>query len=178
MLISVLIAILLLACPACGAAAAQASVFKCRGAAGAVVYQDAPCAAGTGLRDFDRDPANVSVIPFRTPAPASAHAPPRTDEPRTSAGARSARHPPGSKPAPAARAAPGREGDARQRRFLRNGMTESEVRARVGAPDHVTGRSRTGQRWTYLPAPDDPDTVTTVAFEAGRIADVERRVMR
>jgi hypothetical protein len=38
---------------------------------------------------------------------------------------------------------------------------------------------RKGQaRWTYLPAPGDPYTITTVTFAQGVVVDVERKVSR
>ena len=50
------------------APAAQGSVYKCLLDDGRVFYQDTPCAPGRELRDFDKDPANVSVVPFTQPA--------------------------------------------------------------------------------------------------------------
>ena len=53
--------------PVAGGVAAN-GVYKCSGSAGSVVYQDAPCSAGTELRNFATDPPSLSVIPG-TPAP-------------------------------------------------------------------------------------------------------------
>src|SRR6266851_10252511 len=52
---------------------ADATMVKCKGDQGSVVYQDEPCKPGTELRNFDTDPATVSVVPgspvAATPAP-------------------------------------------------------------------------------------------------------------
>ena len=44
---------------------AQAQVYKCMDERKQPVYQDKPCAAGAEVRNFDTDPATVSVIPMR-----------------------------------------------------------------------------------------------------------------
>ena len=41
-----------------------------------------------------------------------------------------------------------------------------------------TAAGRKTIRWTYLPAPDDPSTITTLTFELGRLMQVERKVVR
>jgi hypothetical protein len=41
-----------------------------------------------------------------------------------------------------------------------------------------TGAGRKTVRWTYLPAPEDPSTITTLTFELGRLIQVERKVVR
>jgi hypothetical protein len=147
--------------------AAQAGVFKCLRDDRQVFYQETPCPPGRELRDFDKDPANVSVIPFAParPAATSVHAkPPRA--PRAVADKRSPR-----KHAEA-------RGDASQRRFLHPGMSAGEVLARVGSPDMTAGRGRKSTRWTYMPVPEDRDTITNVVFENGHVAEVERKVIK
>ena len=57
------------------AAPAHATIYKCLLDDGRVFYQDAPCAPGRELRDFDKDPANVSVRPFTPPATATTSRP-------------------------------------------------------------------------------------------------------
>ena len=42
---------------------ADATMVKCKGDPGSVVYQDEPCKPGMELRNFDTDPATVSVVP-------------------------------------------------------------------------------------------------------------------
>src|SRR2546423_12802768 len=96
------------------AAPAHATIYKCLLDDGRVFYQDAPCGAGRELRDFDKDPANVSVVPFTQPA-APAKSPAARD--RT---AKPAPAPREVKPKKAAEAA----GDPRQRKFLRPGTSE------------------------------------------------------
>lgn len=83
--------------------------------------------------------------------------------------------------------------DARERGFIRMGMTEGEVLVRVGKPDHeawtvgrVRGRDgaaivqgRDGDMtWTYFPHEQDPDTLTVITFRAGVVVDVERKITR
>ncbi len=58
-------------------------------------------------------------------------------------------------------------------------MHEGEVVASVGAPDLKSGGgSRKLARWTYLPSPRDPQTLTTVLLEYGKVIEVERKVVR
>src|SRR5438309_8268997 len=58
---------------------ADGAVFKCAAEGGGIVYQDSPCQPGKELRNFDTDPANLSVVPG-TPeirlAPAAKAGPP------------------------------------------------------------------------------------------------------
>jgi hypothetical protein len=42
----------------------------------------------------------------------------------------------------------------------------------------TTGSGRKTTRWVYLPAPEDPSTITTLSFESGRLVAVERKVVR
>ena len=147
---------------------ADAAMVKCRGDQGSVVYQDEPCKPGTELRNFDTDPATVSVVPGSPVA--ATPAPPAT--PRTRA-------------APVARRASEQNlssGKAAERRFIRIGMSESEVIRRIGKPE-VDARSsrkqgKDGKHWSYLPAAGDPDTITTLTIVGGLVADVERKVVR
>jgi len=145
------------------AAPTAAEVHKCRGPAGQPIYQDKPCSPGTALRDFSVDPPNVSIIPFSR----------ETTSVPTRAGPRPERVP--KPPRRATREKP--VFDAAERRHLKEGMSEGEVRARLGPPDQG-GKSGKGASWTYLPAAGDPQTVTLVIFDQGRVARVERRIMR
>jgi hypothetical protein len=147
---------------------AGATMVKCRGDQGSVIYQDAACKPGAELRNFDTDPATVSVVPFpRAVAPAPRAAPPRE---RAS---QSPRHP----PAPSMTS-----GRAAERRFIRTGMSESEVVRRIGKPEADASTSRNkrkdGKRWSYLPAEGDPQTITTITIVAGQVTDVERKIVR
>jgi hypothetical protein len=150
---------------------ADATMVKCKADRGRVIYQDQPCKPGMELRNFDTDPATVSVVPG---SPVAATAPP--------AGAQ------GTRAAPAPRRAPEQKlssGKAAERRFIRTGMSESEVIRRIGKPE-VDARSsrkqakqgKEGKHWSYLPAAADPDTITTLTIVGGLVANVERKVVR
>jgi hypothetical protein len=167
-LIPTIIATLAAASLAVLAGSAAAGVYKCVDVDGKQpIYQDSPCPAGRELRNFDTDPAEVSVIPFRevpsittTPvAPKAAKAPPATKAAKKN-----------EVPAVA---------DIAQRKFIKPGMSEGEVVARIGNPDMTSGgKGRKTTRWSYLPAPGDPQTITNVVFDYGIVIDVERKVMR
>ncbi len=71
--------------------------------------------------------------------------------------------------------------DARERGFLRNGMTEGEVLMKVGPPDRETvdlGLGGTERRWLYLPHARDPQTLTTVTFRGGVVVSIVRTIAR
>jgi len=146
-------------------AIALAQVYKCAGAGKVPVYQDAPCAPGSELRNFATDPATVSVMPILPPASGTT----RLAVPA---------------PAPKARASAERKekaqaGNPVERRYLHPGMHEGEVIARVGPPDLKSGGGgRKLSRWTYMPHAADPQTLTTVVLEYGKVVEVERKVVR
>jgi hypothetical protein len=141
---------------------AHGGLYKCAGDKAAVIYQDGPCAPGRELRNLETDPAQLSVVPG-TPVPP-----------------RAATHEPAPKREKVQRVVTRtRGGDPAQRRFLRAGMTASEVVARVGRPDmQLSGRRKEGQQWSYLPTAGDADTLTTVTFAGGAVSRVERRIVR
>jgi hypothetical protein len=147
---------------------ADATMVKCKGERGSVVYQDEPCKPGMELRNFDTDPATVSVVPG---SPVTATPPPAAAQ-RTRA-------------APVTRRAPEPKissGKAAERRFIRTGMSESEVIRRIGEPE-VEARSsgeqgKEAKQWSYLPAAADPDTITTLTIVGGLVANVERKGVR
>ena len=156
-------------------AASEAALYKCAADAGRVVYQDAPCPAGHELRDFDRDPANVSVVPFgNAPAPVAPRGAGKADRPTAKTGARADADGKAARSDARVRRPPA---DAQQRRFLHAGMSEGEVIARVGQPD-VKTRTRRGVRWTYMPVAEDASTMTSVTFERGAVAEIERKIIR
>lgn len=76
--------------------------------------------------------------------------------------------------------------NAGERRFITAGMSITDVRARIGAPDHVlrpSGVSKPSskdarQNWVYLPAEDDPQTTTILSVRRGMVATIERRITR
>jgi hypothetical protein len=150
---------------------ADATMVKCKGDRGSVVYQDEPCKPGTELRNFDTDPATVSVVPG---SPVAANPPPAVAQ--RSRAAPVARHASEQRPS---------SGKAAERRFIRTGMSESEVIRRIGKPEVDTRGSRKqgkqskeGKHWSYLPAAADPDTITTLTIVGGLVANVERKVVR
>lgn len=73
--------------------------------------------------------------------------------------------------------------DARERRFIRQGMHEGEVMLRLGKPDHEAFvRNVRGQpeekTWAYFPHPRDPQTLTVITLRAGVVSTVERKIVR
>ncbi len=145
--------------------AVHAAVFKCAAEGGGVVYQDAQCQPGKELRNFDTDPPTVSIVPG---IPESRSAP----SPKASSGARATAERRAGKEKP-------KDARAAARRFAQIGMTEAEVIARFGRPE-VDSRSRRGhgKQWSYLPAPGDPETITTLTIVSGKVTDVERKIVR
>jgi hypothetical protein len=142
---------------------AHAGVYKCASEKG-VVYQDTACAPGKELRNLDTDPATLSVVPG-TPVPN-----------------RAATSKPASKP-PSVRTSTTKKrdngGNPGERKFVRAGMTETEVLYKIGRPDvELSGRRKGGQQWSYMPVAGDPDTLTTVTFAGGKVDRVERKVVR
>lgn len=162
---------LLAALLALAVSAPAAQVFKCAGRNGIPVYQDGPCPAGKELRNFQTDPPAITVLPAPElalePRPAGeAKRPVREPVPRRAATAD------GGEGSPA--------GDAAERRFLRPGMTEGEVVARVGVPEVTSrgGSRKSATRWTYLPSTRDPETITIVTLSNGVVTDVQRKVSK
>jgi len=169
--------LIVLGCASLPAAdAVAAGVYKCRSGArlagaATVVYQQLPCPHGTELQELAQSQSTVSVIPFEfsSPAPPPVVKPP----PRTAKAA--------PKPERRAKAdADRRTSDAAvvERRHVRDGMSDGEVLARLGPPDLQAGKNARKMRWTYLPAAGDPQTVTLVRFEDGKVVGVERTTMR
>jgi hypothetical protein len=150
------------------AAPANASVYKCAGENGAIVYQESPCPEGKELRNFDTDPPTLSVIPGAVGTPA----PPQVQPPPDRATKRSA-------PAGDDRSRGKVDGDATARKFIHAGMTETEVVARIGRPDMTAGGNKNHRsRWSYLPNADDPDTITTITFNGETVSDVTRKLVK
>ena len=143
----------------------HAAVFKCAAEGGAVVYQDSQCQPGKELRNFDTDPPTVSIVPG---IPESRPAPPPKERfaPRTSIERRPVKE-------------KAKDDKVAARRFAQTGMSEAEVVARFGRPE-VESRSRRGQgkQWSYLPAPGDPETITTLTITGGKVTDIERKIVR
>jgi hypothetical protein len=156
---------------------AVGGLYKCARDDGTVMYQEDPCEPGKELRDFEHDPATVSVVPFSV-TPDAGSAP--------SHRSRASSKTPGSSRASSEGVSTAGRGARKldaarnpaERKFLVPGIGEGEVMARIGRPDMSTGAGRKTVRWTYLPAPEDPQTITTLTFELGRLVQVERKVVR
>jgi hypothetical protein len=156
--------------------AARADIYKCLGDDSQPVYQDTPCPTGRELRNFQADPATVSVVPFapptaEAPSPPSPKASKRSSKSSDTASTNTAR----------ARGKPGiPPGNATERRFLHTGMSDAEVLARIGAPDIKSGNpdSRGGARWSYLPTDGDPGMITTLHIQSGQLTQVDRKPSR
>jgi hypothetical protein len=160
---TVALTLLALASPVAGA-----DVYKCAGEGRAPIYQEMPCAPGKELRNFQTDPPQITVLPAQgraSPAPPAAKSAPTAD---AKAGNDAK---PGKSTLHAA--------DASERKHVRLGMTEAEVLTKLGQPDMTTG-SRTGgaMRWTYMPAPGDPETITALTLVKGAVTDIERKVVK
>jgi hypothetical protein len=72
---------------------------------------------------------------------------------------------------------------ASERKFIREGMSEGEVLVKIGKPDSESvdsggGATETVKRWTYLPTPGDPQTITTIVLRNGKVVEVTRQVSR
>ncbi|MBK6804719.1 MAG: hypothetical protein IPG84_07560 [Betaproteobacteria bacterium] len=142
---------------------AGAAIHKCAGADGATSYQDRPCGPSATPADFDGTIAPMSVLP----SPPTGATVVRREPPARAARAERARRPETQRP-----------GNPADRKHLRAGMSEGEVVARIGPPDLTTGKGRRLARWTWMPVPGDPDTITVVLFDVGRIVEIERTVVK
>ena len=74
-------------------------------------------------------------------------------------------------------------GDATQRKFIEEGMTESEVVLKIGPPDYESVDSGPHakvlvKRWTYYPDPKDAQTITILTLRGGIVSFVERTISR
>lgn len=73
--------------------------------------------------------------------------------------------------------------DAKERKFIRQGMPEGEVLFKIGKPDHENMiRAEKGhpeeKAWTYFPGYGDAQTLTVITFRSGVVAKVERKIAR
>ena len=58
-------------------------------------------------------------------------------------------------------------------------MSQGEVLARLGEPDtRAGGKGNRHARWTYLPAPGDPETITTLIVANGVLVEIDRKVVK
>ena len=148
-----------------GTPLAQADVYKCSGNGKVPIYQEEPCPKGKELRNFQVDPPEITVLP----------APPRPD---AVPAAKAAKAPP-AKSNDAKQGKSSQAGDASERKFIRTGMSEGEVLTKLGQPDMtVGGRNGNPVRWTYMPAPGDPEMITSVTLTKGTVTEVDRKAVR
>lgn len=143
------------------------------------VYQDQPCPQGVSGGEVTGRLPLLSEYPAPDPAPAVKR--------RIGAAETAVRQTdsPAGRSRPVSRPPSGR---VSERRFISRGMSQGEVLARIGRPDHIVGPEggihrrrdavRGVLRWVYLPAPGEGDTMTTVAFEGSVVTHVERRIVR
>ena len=73
--------------------------------------------------------------------------------------------------------------DAKERKFIREGMSEGDVLMKIGKPDSQSedtggGAKITVKRWIYMPAYGDDQTMTTIVLERGKVKEVTRQVSR
>ena len=147
---------------------ASADVYKCAGEGRVPVYQEMPCGQGAELRNFQTDPPPLTILP----AQGGLNIPPAVAK---DAPAKNAKSDKDAKP----RKGVPRAADAAERMHVRVGMSEAEVLARLGHPDMtVGGKNGAATRWTYLPAPADPETITTLTLAKGTVTGVERKVVK
>jgi hypothetical protein len=166
------------------ASEAGADIYKCETDSSTAVYQDSPCPKGRELRDFQADPPTMSVVPFHVdpaPPPPSGSATNTAKPPVTATSTRKGKKATNSTSnGSSGSGTKTASGDPAERKYLRMGMSEAEVVARIGEPDmrsSGTG-SRQGPRWSYLPNDRDPQTITTLTFSNGMVSNIERRVVR
>jgi len=147
------------------APAARADVYKCSGNGKVPIYQEEPCPKGKELRNFQVDPPEITVLP----------APPRADAIPAAKAAKAA----SAKSNDAKQGKSPTAGDASERKFVRTGMTEAEVLAKLGQPDMtVGGKNGKPVRWTYMPAPGDPEMITSLTLTKGMVTEVDRKAVR
>ena len=145
---------------------ARADVYKCAGNGNVPIYQEEPCPKGKELRNFQVDPPEITVLP----------AAPRPDAiPAGKAPAKAA----AAKSNDAKQGKSATAGDASERKFVRTGMTEAEVLSKLGQPDMtVGGKNGNPARWTYMPAPGDPEMITSLTLTKGTVTEVDRKAVR
>jgi hypothetical protein len=73
--------------------------------------------------------------------------------------------------------------DARERSYIRWGMTEGEVLYWIGRPDREeVAVNAKGQpvikTWTYLPHYRDPQTLTIITLRTGIVESIQRKISR
>jgi len=159
---------------------AHASVVKCIDADGRVSYQDSTCAGGAKGQAVDATPNSGGRFATEREI---------RDARRAAATAAAAENRPPPAVRTSARKKPTHGYNADERRFIQVGMSEAEVRRRIGAPDHAVRRSSAPEKsstrsrdstlqWIYGPADADPQTTTTLTFKGGAVIHIDRRITR
>ena len=153
---------------------AGASVIKCIGADGSVTYQNTSCPHGAKGEPIDTTPNSGGRFASEREI-------------------REARRPSQDERQPGVRTTVKHKAaqiyNADERRFIQVGMSEAEVRRRIGPPNHTVRRasasSKTSSRtrdstvqWVYLPAADDAQTTMTLTLKGGAVIHIERKVTR
>jgi len=70
-----------------------------------------------------------------------------------------------------------RAAKAGERRFITNGTSSANLRARLGPPD-ATEYEGGGECWIYEPSPNDQQTRRRICFKDGVVYDVQRTIQR
>lgn len=76
--------------------------------------------------------------------------------------------------------------DARERRFISQGMSEGQVLVKIGQPDsesidsgrYANGRYAVEKRWSYFPHQGDSQTLTTIILREGKVIEITREISR
>lgn len=154
--------------------AADASVVKCIGANGSVTYQNSSCPQGAKGEPIDTTPNSGGRF-------------------ATESEIRETRRLSQDERQPGVRTTVKRKAvqiyNADERRFIQVGMSEAEVRRRIGPPNHTVRRSSTSGKpssrtkdstlqWVYLPAADDAQTTMTLTLKGGSVIHIDRKVTR
>ncbi len=161
--------------------AASGAIYKCQTSDGGTEFRDYPC------DDGESTPMDLS---YDQPEPAKKKTTTRIKRADTATETKkSTAKKSTSKPDE-------RELKAGERRFIREGMTQAEVYARIGAPKtRAKGecverftvskknqikatKSDCESCWDYPPAPADPQTRTRVCFRSDKVSSVHRLVER
>ncbi len=168
-----------LVCMPAAAGVAHASIVKCIDADGRVTYQNSTCAGGAKGLAVDATPnsggrfaTERQIRDTRRAAETAAAVENRMPAVRTSS-----------------KKKPTHGYNADERRFIQVGMSEAEVRRRIGAPDHAVRRSSGPEKsstrsrdstlqWIYSPADADPQTTTTLTFKGSAVIHIDRKITR
>ncbi|MDR2172608.1 MAG: DUF4124 domain-containing protein [Burkholderiales bacterium] len=179
------------------AGTASASVYKCTGADGKIEFSDKPC-EGKNSEPMDLQYNTFSGAEGKPDsAKAKTSKKKKTAETTDQKSSSDSKSPKKKTSSSAKTTTPTkRTGKTSERRFIREGMTTAEVRARIGDFDSredgacrertmvtskkqlKTVRDLCEKCWIYDPAEGDPQTRTHVCFQNGKVSSVARKVVR